>query len=544
MNQYVDNILHAFAQLDDDNQQLQRIQTLAPELNWVEDADIDQMISSLAELAGGISPNILDRGLEIVVRRLGRNAAENLASPDKPGIDAPNPHDDPRRLKAIRKLYLALPSEARSRNYLLNWLATVTSEAALLEFCQLCIEAPPTCPSSIVVAFAPLLQHNKPFETSYLFPELLGGLQHPSIAAAILDLANFVTREKRVAEHPAADHSESLIRMLGMLTEQLAMLEEGKIPAGKSAPDISRMVNDTVSLIASLCDSLSLIKNEAAIGKLNRAAELKHRRIRTEALSALCSLGQESSGEELVKLAAEPVTRLRVLQYADELGLSDDIDDEFTTEVARAESQLAMWLAHPSNMGLAPKGLEILDERRLAWPGYDDPTECYLFRYSYELASSKIENIGIAGPLVHAFSMNMQHLNICDMYACFAGWHCNHDEIMEMSIPQARLQRPGMVERLMSRLSSEMVDGLSINECEPLFLGLFMGEESLIVSATIDEQQGTFVVDRDKVLWFPPDADMSPARNELAYCIYKGRRLLGAFNQPEIWPGIESIQHE
>jgi hypothetical protein len=297
------------------------------------------------------------------------------------------------------------------------------------------------------------------------------------------------------------------------------------------------MVNDTVSLIASLCDALSLINDPAAIGKLNRAAELKHRRIRTEALSALSSLGQESAGEQLVALAAEPVTRLRVLQYADELGLSGLVDDRFTTAAARAESQLAMWLAHPSNMGLAPRSLELVDQRCLAWPGYDDAMDCFLFRYSYELASSRIENLGIAGPLTHAFSMNLNHLAISDVYACFAGWHCDHEEILELSVPQARLQRPGLVERLMARLSSETIEGFSIEDAEPLFLGLFMGDESLVVSGSVRDQKGTFVVDRDKVHWFPADHDQSPAGNELAWCIAKGRRLLGAFNAPEAWPG-------
>ena len=532
MNQYVDNILHAFAQLDDDNQQLQRIRTLSPELNWAEEADIDELLTNLAELSGGVSPNIMDRGLEIVIHRLSQNTAN-----DETGIGHA---DDPRRIKAISKLYMAIPPETRARNYLLSWLATINTESSLLRFCQLCIEAPPTCHNSIVVAFAPLLQFQRSFQIGHVFPELLGGLQHPAIAAAILDLANFVTREKRVDRHPAHSHRDSLIRMLGMLAEQLAMLEEGKIPDGKQPGEISQMVNDTVSLIASLCDALSLINDPEAIGKLNRTAELKHRRIRAEALSALCSLGQESSGPQLAELAAEPVIRLRVLQYADELGISDLIDESYTTEIARAESQLAMWLASSANMGLAPASLQLVDQRRLAWPGFDDAVVCFLFQYHYELSGNRIANIGLAGPLAHAFSMNLNHLDTSDIYAGFAGWHCNHEEIMELAIPQARLQRPGLIERLMARLSSEMIDGFNINEAEPRFLGLFMGEEVLVVGGSINDQYGTFVVDRDQALWFPPDDEGSAEQNELAWCIYKGRRLLGAFNQPEVWPGKEN----
>ena len=536
MNQYVDNILHAFAQLDDDNDQLQRIQTLAPELNWVEPADIDALLINLAELSGGISPNILDRGLEIVVGRLSRQSA--TAQPDDQPLDVSS------LVQAISQLYLAILPESRGRNYLLGWLANMNRAKSLDRFVDLILESPPTCPNSIVMAFAPLLKVNNDVPIDHLFPKLLGGLQHRSVAAAILDLANFLTREKRVAQHPASGHSESLIKLLGMLTEQLTMLEEGKIPEGKQPNEISAIVNDTVSLIASLCDSLALVGDENAIGKLNRASELKHRRIRTEALWALASLGQESSGQQLIELAAEPISRLRVIQYARELDLIDEVDEQYTSDESIAESQLAMWLAHPSNMGLAPKELQLMDQRFLAWPGFDDPQSCFLFRYSYELSQSRIDNIGISGPLCHAFSMNLQHLANSDIYACFAGWHCTHEEIMEMGIPQARLQRPGLVERLTARLSSEQIDELDFENMEPQFLGLFMGAEALILNAKVNGQWGTLIVTRDTVDWFPADPENSPAKTELAYSIYKGRKLLGAFNQPEFWPGLEETTHD
>ena len=70
-----------------------------------------------------------------------------------------------------------------------------------------------------------------------------------------------------------------------------------------------------------------------------------------------------------------------------------------------------------------------------------------------------------------------------------------------------------------------------------MFLGGFMGEEALVAAGHRDGQSGTWIIDRDQVTWFPSGEDDSPARDELAWCIYKGRRLLGAFNQPEVWPG-------
>ena len=184
MNQYVDNILHAFASLDDDHQQLQRIAMLSPELGWVEDGDIDAMLNSLRELGPGISPPVFDRGLEIVIGRLGRMASE-----------AENPATHPERISAIEHLYRALPREARARNYLLNWLASINTRPSLDRFGELIVDDPPLCPHTVVVAFAPLVQFQRGFHVEAVFPKLLGGLQHPGVAAAILDVANFVTRE-------------------------------------------------------------------------------------------------------------------------------------------------------------------------------------------------------------------------------------------------------------------------------------------------------------------------------------------------------------
>ena len=125
MNQYVDNILQAFDQLESDPQQLQRIQTLAPELSWVEEQDIDQMLVTLSEMAAGIPANMLDRGLEILVHQLSRQDPEVMG-------DSGQANDDPRRINAVSQLYVNLPADARARNYLLGWLAKIVEKKLCL----------------------------------------------------------------------------------------------------------------------------------------------------------------------------------------------------------------------------------------------------------------------------------------------------------------------------------------------------------------------------------------------------------------------------
>lgn len=542
MNQYVDNILHAFALLADDHDQLQRISTLATELEWADAESVATLLEKLALLAPSISPVVLDRALEVILQRLTKQADSSVPVTEVPIVEEPTQIEvaSPQILEAISDLYNAIPAETRARNYLLNWLAQSDSVAALNTFTELMVVDPPTCETSMVVAFAPLLKRGRSFPVDGLFPELFSALQHRSVAAAILDLANFVTRTGRVEQHPGRDHAGTLAKMLGLLTEQLSMIEEGNLPETQSPADLSRMINDTVSLIASLCDSLALIGDKDSMGKLSRAADLKHRRIRAEALAALIRLGHEDAGRDLAALAAEPVARLRVLNYADELGLADQVDEQFASSAARAESELAIWLANPANMGLAPTKLFTIDQRQLAWPGYDDVVECFLIQYEYELGSSRIENVGIVGPITHAFSLNLVPLPIADIYAAFAGWQCLHDEINELTIDQADRQHPGLVPRLLSRLASEALDGLPMNEVEPVFVGEFMGEPVLVAEGIRHGKHGSLLVDRDEVTWFDPDSGQAPGRNELAWAIYKGRRVMAAFNDPDVWPGVES----
>ena len=73
-----------------------------------------------------------------------------------------------------------------------------------------------------------------------------------------------------------------------------------------------------------------------------------------EAAASLARLGEEAGVETLIALAAEPVVRLHALAYADELDLTDQIDSDYMTDVAKAEGKLALWLSHEQQMGIPP----------------------------------------------------------------------------------------------------------------------------------------------------------------------------------------------
>jgi hypothetical protein len=291
--------------------------------------------------------------------------------------------------------------------------------------------------------------------------------------------------------------------------------------------ELSQIVAQSVSLIVSICDALGLIGDPKAIGKLNQVLTLRHRRLRTEAAAALARLGDENGRQVLLSLAAEPIARLRVLAYCDELGIDDEIDERFTTPVARAEADLACWLAQPTQMGFPPSELEWIDSRSWYWPGYDEPVDCHLFRFTYEMSGGEFffTGIGIAGPLCHAFEADLADLPPDDIYAIFAGWQTEHEEIGEFDVEQWTSSQRVEASRLERRLRDNEYESI-----EPRMLGIFFGERSLIAHAVLNGQPGVAVATLDEVQWLANQGRRRPLGPREAYCLFKGRRLLRAFN--------------
>jgi hypothetical protein len=312
--------------------------------------------------------------------------------------------------------------------------------------------------------------------------------------------------------------------LLGQITQELGRIEETPPEPGE-AGEVHRRVNESVSLAVSLCDALALIGDQSHLGKLYQALELGHRRIRTEAAYALAKMGEKAGREALAALAAEPVARLRVLAYADELGLLEQLPAEYQTPVARAEAELAAWLSDATQMGLPPGKCELIDRRTQYWPGYDDPVDCFLFHFTYRLGGAVYSNVGIVGPLTHAMTADLADLPPGDIYAAFAGWQAEHEEIFEVAPDRltASLQRD--VDHLERRLREAGLENM-----HPVTVGSFFGDTVLVAAAEREGVPGYVVVDSEEIDWRPTAQRARPLGPEEVYAIYKGRKLLKAFN--------------
>ena len=438
--------------------------------------------------------------------------------------------DDARTIAAVEALYPRLGAASRARGQLLTWLATAASDVELELFGRLLLDDPPQDDEDVVQALAPWFSRQRG-RAAKLFPRLLNAMGSPGLAAPILDLANFLTREKHVSEHPAKEVASELTALLGELVQTLLLLEERPDQFGDSPQELSRRVARGVALAVSLCDALALMGDKSATGKLYQALKVGHRRLRTEAAAALARLGEEQGATELVQLAAEPIARQRVLAYAEELGLMDKIEPQYATKEAQAEAELCVWLAEPTQYGVPPTSCELYDHREQHWPGFDDPVDCFLFQFQYlvtveEGLEQSFSNIGIAGPLVHAFVADLADLPAEEIYAAFAGWHAQHDDIREFDVARLSKSEQIEVERLKRRLNDA-----GYSSIEPQRMGYFFGEKALVALAQRQGVAGVAVADFQDTLFFPQRHSRRPLGVEEAYSIYKGRKLLKAFNR-------------
>ena len=393
---------------------------------------------------------------------------------------------------------------------------------------NLLADDPPEHRPGIGLAFAPLMQPGFAPSSEVLTKLLHHGTAHPQIAPAVFDLFNFYFRGGQMEHHPASSRCAELTSLLGQLALQMEKIERGEFPQGITPAKVNRLVSDSVAMIISLCDLFALLDHQPAIPQLHQTLNLKHRRIQTEAASALARLDDDRGRQALIALAEEPVARLRVLAYAEELELTKEISLELQGDLAIAESHLAIWLSEPKQMGLAPSKLELVDQREFYWPSYEHPLQCFLFRFTYGKGEQAFSNIGICGPLTHAFAADVQTLSIEDTYAAFAGWQTVHNDIFQMTVAQAQKSFSNDFRRLESSLKSSDAQEVEIES-----VGSFFGDLVLIASATQDDQPGTLIVESAAIHFIPAGNAKAPIDWQLAYAIWQGRQLLTSFNRSE-----------
>ncbi|MFI4876131.1 MAG: HEAT repeat domain-containing protein [Blastopirellula sp. JB062] len=425
----------------------------------------------------------------------------------------------------IAALYCRWGADHPLRHLLLPWLTANGTIEALSEFAELIADDPPNRTAAAAVGFAPLMRHGD-FNAEALYPRLLDALQHLSVAALVLDLSNFLFRTGRLKTHPAAQVSGQLIDLLGGITTRLGQLEETSELTPEKLQVMRAQVSEGVAMAVALCDALALIGDKNAIGKLNQVIELSHRQLQCEAAAALARLGVEEGSKRLAEMAKHPVARLRALKFAEEIDQLELIEEEWKSPVARAEGELALWLSQETQFGLPPHEIELVDQRELAWPGFQDPQTCYLFRYAFHMPAGSFQSLGMVGPLTHSFAADLTPWKAEDAYAAFAGWQAEHQDVFESDPAEWQEAQKQMANSLVARLQSEGYEVM-----QAIKLGYFFGDVRLIaVVRQADGLPGVAVADLRTTTFYSSEGTDRPIGPHEAYMMHKGREFLANFN--------------
>lgn len=476
-------------------------------------AEVVELLAALAEIIDRQGANHPAAATEMIGEQLWRR----YQSPDPPSpLGSAAIHE-------IVRIYRGLGPQSTTRHHFLRALAAEASPAALTAFEDLFVSDPPQRADDAALACVPLFQQATP-QTATIFPRLLDALQRPETAPLVLDLSNYLTRRRLVDQHPARQRAPELIALLSGLTEGLRRLEENPRQVASTPVELQRRLAESVALVAPLCEALALIGDEAAVGKLYQVLSLGHRRLRVVAASALARLGDSTGSTALVELAAEPVVRSLALASLDELGQTDRVDARYRSGAARAEGDLAEYLAHPARFSLPPAELELIDATRQPWPGHSQPVDCFLFRFEYALPQGEFSGVGIAGPVTHALYADLEDLSPDDIYAVYAGWFAEHEEISETSAEELDSAHQVEWQALQTQLDAQGFQNLRLAK-----VGHFFGQNLYVAAGRRDGRSGVLILDEDQPHWFPSPPSARPLGTSEFYWLFKGRRILHTF---------------
>lgn len=438
-------------------------------------------------------------------------------------------NDPQKSLAALDPLMLSrvdqsLPEHTPNRHLLLHLLAMIRSGESLGLLVQMLQTATPKKWIDAAQVLSPLMQHTD-WPIHAVFPDILICLQYPSLAAPLLDLANFLMRTNRVHEHPASEQIDALNHLLGEVTNRLGKFEEDPRSFGDQVDVVQATLSEAVALAVSLCDAIALIGDESSISKLNQTIDLRHRRVQCEAAGALAKFGDDIGKKRLLELSEDPAARLRAIAYADELDFGDDVDEKFREPEATAEAELALWLTQPQQMSVPPTKIEVIDSRRMMWPSFVDPVDIFLVRFEYNFGERNYSNVGIAGPVAFAFSTDVADLPIDDIYSIYAGWHADHPEIFTVAAEQFNEAQNRAIEPFTQHLQH-----LGYDEIKPALLGFFLDEHAGVFVARRDHTECVVVTDGLETIDHPIAGRLRPLSPDDIFNLFKGRKMLRTFN--------------
>lgn len=196
-------------------------------------------------------------------------------------------------------------------------------------------------------------------------PALVEALREPLpdgfAAITLLDLANTLSRQNRLKQHPF-NTTAGRVRLEQWLTD--------------SNPD-------HFSYAHSAAAALPFIDTGARNSLAALAMDHPATNVQMEAAWASAYRGGTAGLTFLARLCEDPRHSLTARHYLDELGKADRVPASATEPTFEAMAHMCNWLAHPNEFGAPPTHIELYDTRELNWLPTNDRRRVWLFKYTY-----------------------------------------------------------------------------------------------------------------------------------------------------------------
>lgn len=165
--------------------------------------------------------------------------------------------------------------------------------------------------------------------------------------------------------------------------------------------------------------------------------------VRVEAAWAQARSGDSDGIVRLAQLCLDPCFSRTAQQYLEELGRDDEIPEMAKDPEFQAVAEMANWLAHPSEFGRPPDGIEVFDKLELFWPPTNDHRCLFLIKYSFDNVDGETEvGVGMVGSVTFAlFGETTADLSPEDIYSLHCCWELEMND--DPRAPQVRTAAAG-----------------------------------------------------------------------------------------------------
>lgn len=284
--------------------------------------------------------------------------------------------------------------DAEGRRTVLRILTKVDSPEAASQFVALVVRYAPRG------QLAPLpvdAWTDEPVHAAALFPAVMELARVPAYSFSVYHLA------LRYAEEGAL--KPEALQPYAAQIHDAYLLKKGRLLALQGPPGGSWIQGDEYDSLrdhgALLLDLMRFIPSGESESAAREALAFPDPWLNLPAATTLLNGGREVDAAVLERIAAAPETRNWLLWTLQDMGRASLFPSRYLNQEALAESNLALWLRHPAELGHPPSAMELVSVITDDDPK-EGPLDTYLFKFRSDHPQWQERGwmAGVAGPFV------------------------------------------------------------------------------------------------------------------------------------------------